>query len=116
MRKRTSSSGPQGLGSGWGRSGASGAPGWGWGWACTGSGAPWPPLSRAPIVCKEKPLDAGQLHATRLSRHAPARPSSLTARATGLQCPRAGDCTPLACVLALGGAGVVTSPHAGPAP
>ena len=81
MRKRTSSSGPQGLGSGWGRSGASGASGWGWGWACTGSGAPWPPLSRAPIVCKEKPLDAGQLHATRPSRHAPARPSSLTARA-----------------------------------
>lgn len=83
MRKRTSSSGPQGLGSGWGRSGASGAPGWGWGWgwACTGSGAPWPPLSRAPIVCKEKPLDAGELHATRPSRHAPVRPSSLTARA-----------------------------------
>lgn len=74
MRKRTSSSGPQGLGSGWGRSGASGAPGWGWGWACTGSGAPWPPLSRAPIVCKEKPLDAGQLHETRSSRPATPRP------------------------------------------
>lgn len=63
MRKRTSSSGPQGPGSGWGRSGASGAPGWGWGWGwgwgCTGSGAPWPPLSRAPMVCKEKPLGAG---------------------------------------------------------
>lgn len=72
MRKRTSSSGPQGLGSGWGRSGASGAPGWGW--ACTGSGAPWPPLSRAPIVCKEKPLDAGQLHETRSSRPATPRP------------------------------------------
>lgn len=80
MRKRTSSSGPQGPGSGWGRSGASGAPGWGWGWGsgwgwgCTCSGAPWPPLSRAPMVCKERPSGVGQPHATQPPRPAPARP------------------------------------------
>lgn len=52
MRKRTSSSGPQGPGSGPGRSGPSGAAGWGWGRA--GSAAPSLPLSRAPMVCRSK--------------------------------------------------------------
>lgn len=123
MRKRTSSSGPQGPGSGWGRSGAAGAPGWGWGWGwgCTGSGAPWPPLSRPPMVCKEKPLGADRLHATQSSRTAPARPgparpSPLAVRAAGLQNPSAGACAPLACVAALGVACVVTSRRTGPAP
>lgn len=57
MRKRTSSSGPQGLGSGWGCPGPSGAAGWssgwgwgsgwgsGWGWGCAGSAVPKPLLS-----------------------------------------------------------------------
>lgn len=64
MRKRTSSSGPQGLGSGRGRSGPSGASGWGWGcgwacgwgcgWGCGGSVEPWPPLSCAPMFSQRR--------------------------------------------------------------
>lgn len=66
MRKRTSSSGPQGLGSGRGRAGPSGASGWGWGcgcgwgWGCGGSVEPWPPLSCAPMFCRRTgPSGAG---------------------------------------------------------